>query len=155
MIAIFEKIEDSSGGKDLATSLWNLSINVGDSLGPSLGGIISSSLNFDNCCISISLLNLGFSFIFYFYFNNDTLKKKILDMQQRKESLITHDKVSSEKRINNHDLSDTKFYENDFISTSTKKKHTRTHSGFSKISSLSVNTNISRKILRKISDNTY
>lgn len=158
MISIFEKFDSSDGGKDLATSIWNLSINVGDSLGPSLGGMITSSSNFQTCCYSISFMNLAFAFIFYFYFNEKNVKEKKLNLHQSNESLITFKTNRSDRIMNDGDhnsAAGAALYADDFADGPVRNRHHRKHSNYSIISSLSVNTQKSRNLLRKISDDGY
>lgn len=149
MISIFEEIDSSDGGKDLATSIWNLSINIGDSLGPSLGGVISSTTNFEKCCTSISFINFIFALVFYFYFNKKNLKEKKNEVRERNESLITYKTNKTEKIVHNHDLL------GDFNDGNIKRSHKKNHSTYSLVSSLSVNTHKTRQLVRRISDSSH
>jgi len=154
LISIFEEIDSSDGGKDLATSIWNLSINIGDSIGPSLGGVISSSSNFENCCGSISFINMAFAFTFYFYFNNKSLKEiKKHEKTERNGSLVTCKTNKTDRIMNDDDYNlNSTLISDDFADGHVKNRNHRKHSNYSIISSLSVNTYKTRKLLCKISD---
>jgi hypothetical protein len=62
-----EKHEDIDDDKcnDVASTVWNLAVYSGESIGPTLGGYLTNASEFTNSCIWVSSLNLIFA-IFYF-----------------------------------------------------------------------------------------
>ena len=52
---------DELTSNDIASTLYSLANNIGDFIGPTLGGFLSTEFGFKNCCIILSLL---FDFLF-------------------------------------------------------------------------------------------
>jgi MFS family permease len=61
------KRSEDSVANDVASAIYNLAVNLGEALGPSIGGHISKVKNFETSCICSSLINffLGISFLWY------------------------------------------------------------------------------------------
>jgi hypothetical protein len=58
---------DEESANNLASALYNLAINLGESIGPTLGGYISNKRDFVTSCIYVSFLNLTYSILFCGY----------------------------------------------------------------------------------------
>lgn len=63
-----DKYEDMEEDKcnDIASTVWNLAVYSGESIGPTLGGYLTNKSEFTNCCIWMSSLNLVYA-VFYFF----------------------------------------------------------------------------------------
>lgn len=70
---------DSNIANDVSSAIYNLSINLGEAIGPILGGAITESFNFNSACYYTSFICFLYSlifFIFNFYNIKSYFKKK-------------------------------------------------------------------------------
>ena len=82
---------DEFTANDIASSLYTIVNNIGDFVGPILGGFLSTHFGFKNCCLIISVFIFAYLFLFIsvFYteikneFNEE--KKNESDIEQIKE----------------------------------------------------------------------
>ena len=61
---------------DIASAMNNLSVSIGDFIGPILGGYLTSKYNFKNCCLFIFWIIFFYFIVFTFFFFED-IKKDI------------------------------------------------------------------------------
>ena len=59
---------DEKTANDISSAMNNLSVSIGDLLGPILGGYFTTNFDFKYCCLFISMIILIFSIFFVFYF---------------------------------------------------------------------------------------
>ena len=67
---------DENTANDVSSSINNLSISIGDFIGPVLGGFLSSNFGFKYSCIIVSLILFIYFLIFVFY-NYNNIKNDI------------------------------------------------------------------------------
>ena len=58
---------DELTSNDIASTLYSLANNIGDFIGPTLGGFLSTEFGFKNCCIILSLL-FGIYLVYYSWY---------------------------------------------------------------------------------------
>ena len=56
---------------DISSAMNNLSVSIGDFIGPILGGFLTSKYNFKYCCLFISFISLFYFIAFTFFFFKD------------------------------------------------------------------------------------
>lgn len=61
---------DENSANDMASAIYNLSLNLGEALGPTFGGFITEKTNFETSCGYTSIFNLAY-LIFFCYISND------------------------------------------------------------------------------------
>ena len=62
---------DEKTANDIASAMNNLSISIGDFLGPILGGFFTTNFGFKHCCIILTLLlSIYLIFFAYYFYNN-------------------------------------------------------------------------------------
>jgi predicted MFS family arabinose efflux permease len=80
------KIEEKTAN-DISSAMNNLSVSIGDLLGPILGGFFASNFGFKYCCLLISIIMLIFFILFVFYFfeniKNDVNSKLFLKFKNK------------------------------------------------------------------------
>lgn len=70
-----EKNIDELTANDIATSLNNIFVAIGEFSGPIIGGYITSFLGFNYCCFFISIFIFIYFLLFSFYFYNEIINK--------------------------------------------------------------------------------
>ena len=86
-----DKSIDEMSANDIATVLNTLCTEIGDFLGPLLGGYLSEKIGFKLCCLIISIIVLTYSAIFILFFNGK-IKNEIKMIKQEKKSESKTDK---------------------------------------------------------------
>ena len=86
-----DKSIDEMSANDIATVLNTLCTEIGDFLGPLLGGYLSEKIGFKLCCLIISIIVLTYSAIFILFFNGK-IKNDIKMIKQEKKSESKTDK---------------------------------------------------------------
>ena len=86
-----DKSIDEMSANDIATVLNTLCTEIGDFLGPLLGGYLSEKIGFKLCCLIISIIVLTYSAIFILFFNAK-IKNEIKMIKQEKKSESKTDK---------------------------------------------------------------
>ncbi len=56
---------DEDKCNDIASTVWNLAVYSGESIGPMLGGYLTNSYDFTTSCVWVSAINLIYAFIFF------------------------------------------------------------------------------------------
>ena len=64
---IDKKIDEMSAN-DIASAINNLCVELGDFLGPILGGFLTDKFGFQLCCFFVSMLGIFYSLIYIFFF---------------------------------------------------------------------------------------
>ena len=64
---IDKKIDEMSAN-DIASAINNLCVELGDFLGPILGGFLTDKFGFSVCCFLVSMLGIFYAVIFIFFF---------------------------------------------------------------------------------------
>jgi hypothetical protein len=62
-----KKNYDEENANNMASAIFNLAIQLGEAIGPTLGGYITNKRNFATSCVFVSISNLGFCFLFAGY----------------------------------------------------------------------------------------
>ena len=91
-----DKSIDEMSANDIATVLNTLCTEIGDFLGPLLGGYLSEKIGFKLCCLIISIIVLTYSAIFILFFNGK-IKNDIKMIKQEKKSESKTDKNEEEE----------------------------------------------------------
>ena len=86
-----DKSIDEMSANDIATVLNTLCTEIGDFLGPLLGGYLSEKIGFKLCCLIISIIVLTYAAIFILFFNGK-IKNEIKMIKQEKKSESKTDK---------------------------------------------------------------
>ena len=86
-----DKSIDEMSANDIATVLNTLCTEIGDFLGPLIGGYLSEKIGFKLCCLIISIIVLTYSAIFILFFNGK-IKNEIKMIKQEKKSESKTDK---------------------------------------------------------------
>ena len=86
-----DKSIDEMSANDIATVLNTLCTEIGDFLGPLLGGYLSEKIGFKLCCLIISIIVLTYSAIFILFFNGK-IKNEIKMIKQENKSESKTDK---------------------------------------------------------------
>ena len=82
-----DKSIDEMSANDIATVLNTLCTEIGDFLGPLLGGYLSEKIGFKLCCLIISIIVLTYSAIFILFFNGKILNEiKMIKQEKKSES---------------------------------------------------------------------
>jgi MFS family permease len=68
------KYIDDASANDIASAIFNLSINMGEAIGPTLGGLITEFQDFGTSCVCISFIALGYC-IFLYLVNFKSIKE--------------------------------------------------------------------------------
>ena len=94
---------------DIASTLYTAVNNIGDFIGPTLGGFLSSRFGFKNCCLIISYL---FLFIFIYFreikivYNNQQTEYNLAQIKEEFEykSFLENDNLNNTFVTNINDL---------------------------------------------------
>ena len=86
-----DKSIDEMSANDIATVLNTLCTEIGDFLGPLLGGYLSEKIGFKLCCLIVSIIVLNYAAIFILFFNGK-IKNEIKMIKQEKKSESKTDK---------------------------------------------------------------
>lgn len=86
-----DKSIDEMSANDIATVLNTLCTNIGDFLGPILGGYLSEKIGFKLCCVTVSIIVLTYATIFILFFNGK-IRNEIKMIKQEKKSESKGDK---------------------------------------------------------------
>ncbi len=82
-----DKYIDEMSANDIASILNELCMNIGDFLGPILGGFLSEIIGFKLCCITVSIIVFIYAAIFILFFNVKIRNEiKMLGKEKKKES---------------------------------------------------------------------
>ena len=80
---------DEKTANDIASAMNNLSVSIGDFIGPILGGFLTSKYNFKYCCLLVSLIMLFYFIFFTIHFSKDikdSINSKLLSNEKDKET---------------------------------------------------------------------
>ena len=66
-LKFYDNTLDELTSNDIASTLYSLANNIGDFIGPTLGGFLSTEFGFKNCCIILSLL-FGIYLVYYSWY---------------------------------------------------------------------------------------
>ena len=86
-----KKGHDEESANNLASALYNLGVNLGEAIGPTIGGYITNKRDFATSCIYVSILNNIYSILFFvfnyrnvidyvFYNDKEVLTGDIVDL---------------------------------------------------------------------------
>ena len=103
-LKLHDKNLDEFTANDISSTLYTIGNNIGDFIGPTLGGFLSSKFGFNNCCLIISAFIIFYLTIFLMFFYSD-IKKEI--QEKYTEHGIYQIKNELEKSIISTDTSNT------------------------------------------------
>ena len=72
---------DEFTSNDIASTLYTIVNNIGDFVGPTLGGFLSTYFGFKNCCLIISIFIFIYLFLFIFAFYSQ-IKNEYYNLEQ-------------------------------------------------------------------------
>lgn len=81
-LKIYDSTLDEFTANDIASTLYTIVNNIGDFIGPTLGGFLSSRFGFKNCCLIISVFIFIYLIIFIITFYSD-IKKEYNEYKER------------------------------------------------------------------------
>ena len=91
---------DEFVASDIASTLYSIVNDMGDFVGPVLGGFLSSNFGFKNCCLILSIFIFIFLLIFILFFfkviREEIKRPDILDINSIKEELDNKDALSND-----------------------------------------------------------
>ena len=94
---------DENQAYDLSSAIYNLAINTGEAIGPTFGGLMTTTFDFNGSCIATSLICLFYTGLFG-YISYSTICND-LKPKNEKELLINHYNIeSSDNDLNNDNL---------------------------------------------------
>ena len=100
----YEPNLDEFASSDIASTYYTLVNDIGDFIGPILGGFLSSHFGFKYCCLIISIFIIFFFVLFLLYFFKDIINEikqpKEYDFQSIKveidnQSVLSHDQFNT------------------------------------------------------------
>ena len=105
-IKLYDSSLDDFTANDIASTLYTIVNNIGDFVGPTLGGFLSSRFGFKNCCLIIAIFILIYLLIFFITFlkeirtefNNQVVEYNI---DQIKEEFNTNNSFLNSDNLNN------------------------------------------------------
>ena len=86
---------DEFVASDIASTLYTIVNDLGDFIGPVLGGVLSSKYGFKNCCLILAVFILGFLVIFFLFFFKE-IKSELLRKDKNKLNDINLIKIEME-----------------------------------------------------------
>ena len=96
----FDPNLDEFVASDIASTLYTIVNDMGDFIGPVLGGFLSSNFGFKNCCLILSIFIFIFLIIFILFFFKEIregiTKPDFLDINLIKEEIDNRSVLSSE-----------------------------------------------------------
>ena len=96
-IAKIDSNIDELTANDISSAINNLTVSIGDFIGPIIGGFLTSHCNFKVCCFIIFLFGFIYSIIFILYFlknikeDINTLLTAEKDAEDEKQNIINKD----------------------------------------------------------------
>ena len=103
-LKIYEPTLDDFTANDIASTLYSIVNDIGDFIGPILGGFLSSEFGFKNCCLYISIFIFIYLFLFFLTFFEE-IKNEF--KEEREDYDFTEIKGALTRNITFSDLSDT------------------------------------------------
>ena len=96
----YDKNLDDLTANDIASTLYSLANNIGDFVGPTLGGFLSSKLGFKYCCIILSVFFFLYFilFLWMFYISKGKTETKEENLNVTKDE--TSNSVTSNYHVN-------------------------------------------------------
>ena len=95
-----DKSIDEMSANDIATVLNTLCTEIGDFLGPLLGGYLSEKIGFKLCCLIISIIVLIYSAIFILLcFGKIKNDIKMISQEKKSENNVDNTKGDENKRL--------------------------------------------------------
>jgi MFS family permease len=67
-LKIYDKNLDEFTANDIASTLYTIANNIGDFIGPTLGGFLSTKIGFKYCCVFLSFFFFGYLLIYFWFF---------------------------------------------------------------------------------------
>ena len=85
-LKIYDTNLDELTSNDIASTLYSLANSIGDFLGPTLGGFLSTKFGFKNCCLIVSILFGSYLIYYSWYFcppkkSTDSQGKSLIQIQ--------------------------------------------------------------------------
>ena len=68
-LKMYNKNLDDYTANDIASTLYTIANNIGDFIGPTLGGFLSTKVGFKYCCVILSIFFLKYLIIYFWYFH--------------------------------------------------------------------------------------
>lgn len=101
-IKIIDPSIDELTANDISSAINNLTIDVGEFIGPIAGGFLTSRYNFKYCCFIVFLIGIVYSGLFILYFIRN-IKDDIIKFMINKQSIEETEKKNSNKNLLDED----------------------------------------------------
>ena len=97
---------DELTSNDISSAINNLTIDIGEFLGPIVGGFLTSRYDFKFCCLIIFIIGFCYTFIFFLYFFNNIKEDIYNDLANKKniKEIYLKEKINTEQANENDDL---------------------------------------------------
>ena len=99
---------DDFTANDIASTLYTIVNNIGDFIGPTLGGFLSSRFGFKNCCLYLSIFIFIYLFLFIFTFYSEI-------KNEYNEEHTEYDLYQIKEQFNNNSLLEINNLNNTFV----------------------------------------
>ena len=94
---------DELSANDVASAIYNLTIAIGNFIGPIIGGYLSTRFGFNHSCLIISSFIFFYSIIYLIYFRDKICRKRnsiITDSKSEEVELMNHPGFYKDKNLN-------------------------------------------------------
>jgi predicted MFS family arabinose efflux permease len=94
---------DELSANDVASAIYNLTVAIGNFIGPIIGGYLSTRFGFKQSCLFISTFIFFYSIIYLMYFRDKICRKKnsiITDSKSEEVELMNHPGFFKDKNLN-------------------------------------------------------
>jgi hypothetical protein len=112
-----DQIEDDKCN-DIASTVWNLAVYSGESIGPTLGGYLTNTSDFGRSCIWVSAINLIYTLIYFFGSKKEIFKNIFVE---NKDKIVSFDYFDIRNQMNTEKLNMINSYYNAKAHSFTKK----------------------------------
>ena len=92
-----DKSIDEMSANDISSVLTNIGVELGDFIGPIIGGYLTDNLGFKMCCIIISLIGLAYSTLIFLFYNSNIRNDLNKAVYQKEKSENNKDKNEKDK----------------------------------------------------------
>ena len=107
-LKFYDKYLDDPTANDIASTLYIIANNIGNFIGPTFGGFLSSKFGFEKCCLFLSILFFIYLIFYYLIFrNSEEIKpeKSLIEIINDMNVVL----LNNDKKLNKIDKSYTFF----------------------------------------------
>ena len=92
-----DKSIDEMSANDISSVLANIGVELGDFIGPIIGGYLTDNLGFKMCCFIIALIGLAYSTLIFLFYNSNIRNDLNKAVCQKEKSENNKDKNEKDK----------------------------------------------------------